>query len=280
MSNQTPGSEEAKRPIIKKVVKKKAGHHGGAWKVAYADFVTAMMALFMVLWIMGQSPEVKNNIAAYFTDPRGVPVIQNSSLLLNNMGAGVFQGMPRPNQMSHTKGKGTGDQFARSLSQMDPELFKAVRDLLKHLRKDAKLREIAKMIKIRVSEEGVRIELSDRADRTFFASASATPTPELERAVDTVFAAVADLDRPIAIEGHTDSVPFAAGSGTNNWDLSSARAQTVREMLLARGLPEQRIREIRAYADRRPLLPNDPKDPRNRRVSILLGTLAPEPGAG
>ena len=276
MTGQTQGGEEAKRPIVKKIVKKKAGHHGGAWKVAYADFVTAMMALFMVLWIMGQSPDVKNNIAAYFTDPRGVPVIQNSSLLLNNMGAGVFQGMQQPNQMTRTRGKGTGDQFARSLSQMDPELFNAVRDLLKQLRKDTKLRKIAKMVKIRVSEEGVRIELTDRADREFFASASARPTPELQRAVETIYAAVADLERPIAIEGHTDNVPFAPGSGTNNWDLSSARAQTVRRLLLARGLPEQRIQEIRAYADRRPLLPEAPDDPRNRRVSLLLGTRIPQ----
>ncbi len=287
----------------KKIIKRHGGHHGGAWKVAYADFVTAMMALFMVLWILSQGPEVKNSVAAYFTDPRGVPVVQPSKGTLDNMGIGIMDKMP--NVGVGSKGEGSGERFAEPLTNEatpqpgDPKkksgggdggpggagngaAAKKLRDagekIVAAIKSNPKLSEVSKTISVRMTDEGLRIELREQQGGTFFDSGSASPKPALREVLREVMPEIAKTAQPVVVEGHTDAKPYSAGAGYSNWELSADRGNALRRMMLGLGATEERIREVRALADRRPLPDMDPLDPRNRRVSILVALEEPVPG--
>lgn len=283
----------------KKIIKKHGGHHGGAWKVAYADFVTAMMALFMVLWILSQGPEVKNAVAAYFTDPRGVPVVQPSKGTLDNMGIGIMDKMP--NVGVGAKGEGSGERFAEPLTNEatpkpgDPKQSKGggpgegngaaarkLRDtgekIAAAIKSNPKLAEVSKAISVRMTDEGLRIELREQQGGTFFDSGSAAPKPALRDVLREVMPEIVKTSQPLVVEGHTDAKPYSAKAGYTNWELSADRGNALRRMMLGLGATEERVREVRALADRRPLPDMDPLDPRNRRVSILVALEEPVPG--
>lgn len=239
---------------VRIVVKKKnghGGHHGGAWKVAYADFVTAMMALFIVLWIVGQSNGVKNAIAAYFKDP------------------GVF-----------TEGSRSGGIHPDSALQQPTEGTSSSVLEMEKLRAEAKKLEEAisaipdfskfkDKVQITVTEEGLRIELEENATGLFFDIGSARVKPETVRLLTMIAAEIRQLPNKVTIEGYTDARPYT-GSGYSNWELSTERANTARKILEEKGLRKNQVVEVRGFADRNLKHPENPMDASNRRVSILV----------
>jgi chemotaxis protein MotB len=258
-------------PVIrpKKIIKKHGGHHGGAWKVAYADFVTAMMALFMVLWILSSGPEVKNSVAAYFTDPRGVPVIEPGRGDMGNVGVGVLKGAQ---SVSTGKGSGSGENFARpideQLEQTREEMRVMGRSIAQIIAEDPKLKELAEAVNVTLTEDGLRIEFGEDAD-TYFEAGSARPRPLLRYVLGLILPDIEKVGTPIIVEGHASS---EGGSEEQNWRLSSERAMALRRELTDLGVAPERIPQVRAMGDRQPRVGLAPEDPRNRRVSILLTT--------
>ncbi len=249
MSTQKPETQ----PII--IVKKKIaghGHHGGAWKVAYADFVTAMMALFIVLWLMNTSEEIQRAVAGYFRDPSGRGAEQGSGQA--GLGEGLALGR---NDMGKLR-----EKLEAAMKEM-PEL-EALKD----------------QVQMTVTGEGLRIELLEQEVGTFFESGSAEPTGPGREMLAMLAAELARLPNKLMIEGHTDARPYASRNGYSNWELSADRANAVRRLMEQHGLPAGRIDEVRGYADRRPRKPDDPAHPSNRRVSIIVKYgRAPEPVA-
>ncbi|MGA2538776.1 MAG: flagellar motor protein MotB [Terracidiphilus sp.] len=230
-------------PII--IVTKKAGHgghHGGAWKVAYADFVTAMMALFIVLWLLNAKKEVQEAVGGYFKDPSG------SSKMVGNNRSGSGQSAPLSKEdMSKLK-----DQLLLSIHRIDPA------DRLKD------------QIEITVTEEGLRVELMESAKGTFFQLGSAEPTPVLQDLLKTLAQDMGQLPNKISIEGHTDSTPFSETRSRDNWDLSTQRANEARRLMQAEGIRQGQVSQVRGFADRQLRLSQKPEDPSNRRISIIV----------
>jgi chemotaxis protein MotB len=235
---------EASPPII--IIKKKSkghgGHHGGAWKVAYADFVTAMMALFIVLWLMNASKQVQEAVGGYFKDPRGTAKRVGS----NKNGSDVYVAMKKEDM---TKLK---DELLQSIHHLDP------------------LDKLKNQIEITVTAEGLRIELMETAKGTFFELGSAVPTPALRGLIGVLAPELGKLPNNISIEGHTDSMSYAEGRKYDNWDLSSDRANEARRLMQAQGIRANQISQVRGFADRQLRVPQHPEDPSNRRVSLIV----------
>ncbi len=230
-------------PII--VIKKKkghGGHHGGAWKVAYADFVTAMMALFIVLWLMNASKQVQEAVGGYFKDPRGTAKVVG------------------------TNRNGT-DQF---LPLKPQDMKKLKEDLLQSIHHIDHADNLKNQIEITITSEGLRIELMEAPKGTFFEIGSATPTPALRTLLQLLSQQLGKLPNNISIEGHTDSKPYAGKSGYDNWDLSTDRANEARRLMQQEGLKPGQISQVRGFADRRPRIPDHPDDSSNRRISVIV----------
>jgi len=263
---------ENKRPYIKKIVKTHGGGHGGSWKVAYADFITSMFALFMVLWIMAQAPEVRKAVASYFMDPRGVPMVQTSHSLLDNIGAGIMDSLTSP--VSMTSGQGSGPHFSKPLDEVREEvkkLTKAGQQLEQVIQTMPTMASLSDMVSVVMTMEGLRIELSDQVEGTFFDSGSSQPNELLRAVINELVAMLSPMENTLVIEGHTDARPYAIGEGGySNWELSADRSNAVRRLMLNDGFPAARIAEVRAFADRQPLPGTDPLDGRNRRIAILV----------
>jgi chemotaxis protein MotB len=267
------GQEEAKRaPSRRRSKKSHGGHHGGAWKVAYADFVTAMMALFMVLWILSQGPEVKQAIASYFNDPRGLPIPMVNRSSMDNIGIGIMDHMPVSQPLGG--GRGSGERFNEPLNPMNKEIQKleeAGEKLVQEMMKQETLAGLTESISVEQTGEGLRIELIDKVEGTFFDIGSAQPREALRTALREINEVLRPLGNSVSIEGHTDARPFPNGAtGYSNWELSADRGNTVRRLIIGMGFPEERINEVRAYAERMPLPGTNPLDGRNRRVSVFV----------
>ena len=227
------------------IVKKKAGHaahHGGAWKVAYADFVTAMMALFIVLWMMNASKQVQDAVGGYFKDPRGIAKMVGT----NKNGAGDFVALKKED-MEKLK-----DELLRSIHHLDP------------------LDKLKNQIEITITQEGLRIELMESAKGTFFELGSVKPTPALIDLLQALSAELGKLPNNISIEGHTDSKPYSGGKKYDNWDLSSDRANEARRIMQSKGIRPDQVSQVRGFADQRLRLPQKPEDPSNRRISLIV----------
>jgi chemotaxis protein MotB len=234
---------EGNRPII--IIKKKGGHgghHGGAWKVAYADFVTAMMALFIVLWLMNSSKQIQVAVGGYFKDPSG-----NSKLV-------------------GTDQNGSGESFALSKEDM-PKLKE---ELQKAVRKMADFDKLQNQIEMTVTAEGLRIELLESEKGTFFDSGSPRPSANGRELLVTLARELGKLPNKISIEGHTDSKPYAGKGDYSNWELSSDRANAARRLMQADGLTPNQVVQVRGYADQRLRVTTDPLDPSNRRISVIV----------
>ena len=253
-----------KEPVI--IVRKKGhhrhGHHGGAWKVAYADFVTAMMAFFLVMWLVAQGPDVRMSVAAYFRDP--------GAFAANAGGKGVL-----PGSASGVAGGGQpGIAPTRAASETDIERAKAALErAAEHLRQAIQLKfaDIQHRIEITVTDEGLRIELSEAPDDGFFSSGSAQMKPETEALLTVIAQELGQLANHVAVEGHTDSVPYAGGNAQySNWELSTDRANAARRVLERTGVRGTQLEGVRGYAATRPRLPDTPTDARNRRISIIV----------
>ncbi len=239
--------------VVKKGGHGRHGHHGGAWKVAYADFVTAMMAFFLVMWIVGQSKAVRDNVASYFRDP--VAFEQNG-------GRGIL-----PGTESGTTGEGQ--------PQTSPDVAAAKRALENaagHLRETLGLKfaDLKDRIDVRVTDEGLLIELLEAPDDGFFASGSAVAKPETIKVLATIGAEVGTLENRVAVEGHTDSRPYAAAGGYSNWELSSDRANAARRILERSGLRAGQVEVVRGYGDQHLRMKDKPLDAGNRRISIVV----------
>jgi chemotaxis protein MotB len=227
------------------IVKKVSGHHephGGAWKVAYADFVTAMMALFIVLWMMNASKEVQEAVGGYFKDPRGSAKMVGS----NKNGAGVFVALKK-DDLRKLK-----DQLEKSIHRVDP------------------MDKLKGQIEITITDEGLRIELMESARGTFFELGSAQPTPALKQLLQVLSDQLGQLPNKISIEGHTDSKPYSQSRTYDNWDLSSDRANEARRIMQKEGVRQDQISQVRGFSDQRLRLPLKPDDPSNRRISLVV----------
>ena len=227
--------------IIKKKVAHGGGHHGGAWKVAYADFVTAMMALFIVLWLMNASKQVQEAVGGYFKDPRGTAKVVGT-----NRNGGGFVALKKED-MSKLK-----EQLLQSIHHLDPG------------------NKLKNQIEITVTQEGLRIEMMESAKGTFFQLGSAKPTPALIELLNLLAGELGKLPNNLSIEGHTDSKPYSSARGYDNWDLSSDRANAARRLMQTGGLRGGQVSKVRGFADQRLRLPKIPEDPSNRRISLIV----------
>jgi chemotaxis protein MotB len=242
--------------IIKKKHRGHHGHHGGAWKVAYADFVTAMMAFFLVMWIVGQSKAVKAGVAGYFRNP---------SVLQGEGAAGIL-----PGHTSGLEAEGPTPKEGGSVENELESLEKAAEKIRIALDQLPGLNELAGQIQITATPEGLRIELVESNSATFFDNASAVLKPATERILSVIAREIGALGRPVVVEGHTDSRLFANDDRYSNWELSADRANAARRQLERAGLPPELVRAVRGFADTQLAKPDDPLDSRNRRVSILV----------
>lgn len=234
-----PGS-----PTIIIVKKKHADHddeHGGAWKVAYADFVTAMMALFIVLWLLSASEKVQKAVGGYFQDPTG-------------------QG-----RQTGTTTAGIGETF--TVNRKDLENLK---DKLEQVMKQIpELQHMENQVRMTITAEGLRIDLLETERGLFFDKGNPKPSAAGAQLIQVLATQLLKLPNKIAIEGHTDSAPYG-GAEYSNWELSSDRANAARRILVQNGLDQDRISQVRGFADQRPLLKDDPANPSNRRISIIV----------
>jgi len=239
--------------IIKRVTHGKHPHHGGAWKVAYADFVTAMMAFFLVMWLVSQNPETRRSVAQYFRDPGAFAM----------GGAGVLPGTD-----TGTIGgglNGAPSQPAQSKSVLE-QTAQHLRDTLA-----SKFSDVQDRIDVIVGDDGLLIELREAPDDGFFGSGSATAKPETIKVLSAIAVELQELPNKVAVEGHTDSQPYGARrEGYGNWELSTDRANTARRILESHGLDPGHIEAVHGYADTRLRTPKTPLDAGNRRISIFV----------
>jgi chemotaxis protein MotB len=227
------------------ILKKKRAHgqaHGGAWKVAYADFVTAMMSLFIVLWLMNSSKQVQEAVGGYFKDPTGT------------------------SKMVGTDQSGSGENFTLTKDDM-PKLKE---ELQKVTRQMPNFDALKNHIEMTVSSEGLRIELSESESGTFFDSGSAQPTPNGREVLALLARELGKLPNKIFIEGHTDSKPFGRGGNYTNWELSTNRANQCRQLMQANGIRADQVSQVRGFADQSLRDPSHPEDARNRRISVIV----------
>jgi chemotaxis protein MotB len=240
------------------------GHHGGAWKVAYADFVTALMAFFMVMWLVNQDPSVKKAIAGYFRDP-GVFAQQRSVGVLTGGRPGVEPG--QSSERSPTRA--TSDEATRTEQRTLAKAAEGIRSAIEQVHDTTDLRD---QIEFTLTSEGLRVELVDKPGSSFFATGSAQLLGESEKLLGIIAKEIGDLDNEIVVEGHTDSQPYSPGARYGNWELSTDRANAARAAMERAGLPPGKVRAIRGYADTDLHVPDNPRDSSNRRVSILVRT--------
>ncbi len=244
-------------PII---VKKKGhghGHHGGAWKVAYADFVTAMMALFIVLWILGQSQEVKEAVAGYFKDPVGFKE-GGSKIPFPGKGAGILDGQKSEEEIAQ---------------EVEKQKIENIKDkILTEVSDNKALKSILSNLKFEVTNEGLRIEMIEEGNNIFFDLGSAHLNDRARAILKIIAQQLVKLPNKIAVEGHTDSRPFNSAKmpGYTNYELSADRANAARRELMDDGVSNAQIDGIIGYADKRLRDPKDPYSLVNRRISIIV----------
>ena len=231
------------QPII--IVHKKVAHHddehGGAWKVAYADFVTAMMALFIVLWLLSASEKVQKAVGGYFQDPTG-------------------QG-----KQTGSTSAGVGETLTLTKDQLQ-QIKEKIQEAMKQI---PAFKDMQNQIKMTVTAEGLRIDLLETKRGLFFDTGNPKPTEAGGELLKVLAAELVKLPNKIVIEGHTDSTPYGRPD-YSNWELSSDRANAARRLLTESGLDDSRISQVRGFADQRLLLKDDPTNPSNRRISIIV----------
>jgi chemotaxis protein MotB len=239
-------------PII--VIRKKinhGGHHGGAWKVAYADFVTALMALFIVLWLLSSSEKVKKAVESYFQDPTGTGKLAGTTM--SGKGEGL---MLKPEDMAKLK-----DRIEQAMEQLP------------------KFDQLKSHVAMTVTNEGLRIELLETEKGLFFDSGSSKLSPRGEEMLRMLAGQLKLLPNKLLVEGHTDAKPYGSETGYTNWELSADRANMARRVMQDGGVTQDQIAQVRGFADRHLRNAKDPMDPANRRVSVIV-QYAEAPAAG
>ncbi|MFC3175363.1 flagellar motor protein MotB [Novosphingobium bradum] len=268
------GKNELPPPIIvKKVTVVAAGHHGGAWKVAYADFVTAMMAFFLLMWLLGATTEKqRKGIADYFT-PTLVKMKEGSAGSNGLLGGSSITDVDNyPNRAGQTGSKAmTIPRDTTGGPKEGGGKVKRMQESLKQkLEKSETLRRLSRQVKMVDTTEGVRIDLVDDAQFAMFRLGTTVLTPEAAQLLMAIGQTIAPEAGTVTIRGHTDAVPYRPGELANNWSLSAGRAEATRQSLMKNGVREDRFRRIEGVADRELLIPANPHDPRNRRISIVV----------
>jgi len=233
-------------PRLRGSAQESAHRRGGAWKVAYADFVTALMALFIVMWLMNTSKQVQQAVAAYFRDPKR----------FHQAGPDV---------------EGAGMKADNSLT-IDQTNVAELKDKLEQAIHASDLGNLEKMVQISITPEGLRIELLETEQGLFFESGRPEPSPQGKRVLALLAKELGRLSNPLAIEGHTDARPyrFTGLNGYTNWELSVDRANAARRVIQDEGVRPEQVAQVRGFADKRLLDPAAPYDSRNRRVSVVV----------
>ncbi|HLY42758.1 MAG TPA: flagellar motor protein MotB [Terracidiphilus sp.] len=235
------------RPIIIiKRVSGHGGHHGGAWKVAYADFVTALMSLFIVLWLMNSSEKIRKAVAGYFNDPKGTASMMGTTMT------------------------GTGETVSAASNE---NLQKLKEKLEQEIKARKELEKLQKQIEITITPEGLRIELIEAKNGTFYESGSARLSNNGQELLALLASELKTLPNNLLIEGHTDAAPYSRDATYTNWELSADRANAARRLLQQDGVRSDQVTQVRGYADQLLRVKNDPFDPSNRRISILVKNL-------
>ncbi|MBL9034710.1 MAG: flagellar motor protein MotB [Rhodospirillaceae bacterium] len=279
------------RPVIIKRIKKiSGGHHGGAWKVAYADFVTAMMAFFLLLWLLNAvTEEQKQGIAQYF---RPTIAFQNTSATF-----AVLSGQAQPmetmdggtasqsdiedpeltdaTQPEPATGEGAKpvdlQEAEATVAQAEEKQLQEIKDEVKKVIDETPdLQGMERNLKIDKTEEGIRIQLLDQEKVSMFPSGSAAMNPRSAELLQKVAQIVKDLPNKIEISGHTDATPYAGNANYTNWELSTDRANASRRVLVESGIDAGRLKTVEGRADTDPFVKDNPLDPQNRRISIVL----------
>jgi chemotaxis protein MotB len=239
------------QPIIQ--IKKTGRHrerHGGAWKVAYADFVTAMMSLFIVLWLMNSSEKIKKAVAGYFNDPKGTASLMGTTMT------------------------GTGETVTKAAADNMQKLKEKLEEEIKS-KKD--LQKLSKQIEITITPEGLRIELLEDKNGTFYEIGSARLSASGQELLSLLAAELKTLPNSLLIEGHTDAAQYSGDASYGNWELSADRANSARRLLQDSGVRSDQVTQVRGYADQLLRVKSNPYDPSNRRVSILVKNLEGSP---
>ena len=290
------GAATNQRPIIIKKIKKGGhGHHGGAWKVAYADFVTAMMAFFPLMWLINTTtPEQKRGIADYFAPAsvsqttsgsggmlagtalsaegvrhdRGAPVMDKISSQTDQNDAS-----DKPNASSEDPSGKEAEQRAKMAAQ-DAEFEKAEMSIRQAMQAMPEIAELSKQVIMEITPEGLRIQIVDQEGRSMFPPGDSRPYERTQRLITAISGIILELPNRLSISGHTDGSP-PSRSGQSNWELSADRANAARRILAAAGVPNNRVAAVSGKADSEPLFPDDPTLPGNRRISITLLREAP-----
>ncbi len=294
------GKNDDERPIlIKRIKKVSGGHHGGAWKVAYADFTTAMMAFFMLLWLLNvTTKEQKEGLADYFSPSSASVsgasgsggVLGGTSLSKDgamNSGA-VIMTMPQPSATPEGTSADRGDESAtEKLRKAEAEWKKAIaaqedktfQELESNLRQAIQempdLAALSEHLVIDITDEGMRIQLIDKDNRSMFKTGTAELYTYAQNMLRQIGERINRLPNRIMITGHTDTTPFERGDGYSNWELSADRGNAARRVLRSAAVPEDRFATVRGRASTEPLLPDQPDRAENRRITILLLREAP-----
>jgi chemotaxis protein MotB len=258
------------RIVFKKRRAAHAGSHGGAWKVAYADFVTAMMALFIVLWLLTQADmRLRQQIAQYFRDPGVLP----SGTMISAEANEAKNKQPRVSAQDIVivQGDGEEDLFRAQKKEIEEAIKQAARE-------DPALAELRDQVIVQVTDQGLSIQVVDKGRNLLFDLSSAKLKPALVELLKRLGGQLGRMPNHVQIGGHTDSRPFAADAGITNWELAFARANAARRVLETNGLWSGQIHRVVGYADSEPLVPENPLADENRRLSILAERTGPAPG--
>jgi chemotaxis protein MotB len=275
------GAEKKLQPIIIKKIKKGGhGHHGGAWKIAYADFVTAMMAFFLLMWLLGSTTKGDlRGIADYFNTPLQVAMAGgsgsgDSSSVLRGGGEDLTRTVGQVKRGSNDADKKTYTVKAMAADMQriaDEEAKLTKKRLEQSLERNPRLRDVKSQVKMDVTSDGLRIQIVDDKNRPMFDSGSTVVKPYMRELLSEIAKVLNDVDSKITLSGHTDSSPFSGGDrGYSNWELSTDRANASRRELVAGGIAENKILRVVGLAAILPYDPTNPDAPVNRRISIVV----------
>lgn len=265
--------------IVKKVTIVEGGHHGGAWKVAYADFVTAMMAFFLLLWLLGATEEKqRQGIADYFTptlvkmrrETAGADGLLTGSSIVEPVNYPTRNGPTSKDVLSAPRGASGGAAEAGQNREKGDRLRELREKISRRMAEKRELSHLARQVRVMRSPEGIRIDLMDDADFSMFELGTTILTKQARGLLQIMSETLKDEPAPLILRGHTDSLPWRGGVTANNWSLSTGRAEATRQALVLGGVPARRIARIEGVAETEPLIADDPADPRNRRISLLL----------
>ncbi len=275
------GDSKKLQPIIVKKIKKGGhGHHGGAWKIAYADFVTAMMAFFLLMWLLGSTTEGdKKGIADYFNSPLKISLMGgsgsgDSSSIIKGGGADLSRSGGQVKNGEVEAKKRSINLQALKAEQKRAELAKlqAIKEKVEDvLASNPKLAAMKSQIQLDMTADGLRIQIVDEQNRAMFDSGSAYVKPYMRDLLREIGLVLAEVPNRLTLEGHTDAQAFAGGDrGYSNWELSSDRANSSRRELVAGGLPDEHVLRVQGLASSQLFEPADPASPANRRISIIV----------